>query len=120
MEDNGKINLDRLRPYASDVSKLASSVEQVIKTDGWQIFLALWEIEKREIYHKNDYPTIQDFKADRKAIELFESITERFTGYMADAMEADVLLKTLTSDSQTPNKHVLMIDSLEEHGREQG
>lgn len=121
MEENGKINIDRLKAYAGDVGKVARDIEALIKSDGWQIFLALLEREKRDIKERTDYKTIEEFKAERKAIEVFDGIMEKFNEYISDASEADDLIIKITQDlSQTPNKGVLILDSLEEHGREQG
>lgn len=120
MEENGKINVDRLKVYAGDVAKIASAIQSVFRHDGWQIFLAVFQKEKDEIKERKDYTTLEDFKADRKAIDIIESVIETLSGYIADATEADSLLKTLTDPSQTPSKSVLILDSLEEHGREQG
>ncbi len=121
MEENGKINLDRLKAYAGDVGKIAREVEALMKSDGWQIFLALWEREKSEIKEKSEYDSLEDFNADRRCIKRFDNIVARFGEYVADASEADILLnKLITKEGQTPNKGVLILDSLEEHGREQG
>lgn len=120
MEENGRINTDQLRAYTGNVTKLASVIDSLIKSEGWQVFLALFEKEKKEIKEKEDYSTLEQFNADRKAIKIFENILDRMNGYSTDAKEAGELLTKITTEAegQTPNKGSLMIDVIEEQGRE--
>lgn len=119
MDQNDNITIDRAKAYASDTSKIAGAIESMIKSDGWELFKAIWAREKRIILEKQDYTTIEEFKGDRKSLEHFDAILEKFEGYIADAVEAGETLKKLIEDnSQTPNKSVLILDSMEEHGRE--
>lgn len=114
-----KLDVDKLKPYTNDIGKIARAVESLIKTDGWQIFLAVWEKQKKEIMEKKDYETLEAFKADRGALDLFDQICDQFTKYITDAEEAEKLLtKTIReADGQTP-RGILMIDALEEYAQE--
>lgn len=118
MKKYATMDAGQLKAYSGNLSKLASVVESLVKSDGWCIFLAKWEKEKKAI-HLKDYKTFEEFKADRKAIEIFEGILEDFEGYISDAHEAQDLL-TNNAENQTQSKGALMIDLIEEDAQEQG
>lgn len=95
--------------------KIASAVESMLKQDGWKIFMALYDREKKRIRAKDDYASLEDFKADRKAIDIVDSVLDTFEGYMEDAKAASLLLNALSAAEEDggKNRGIMLIEASE-------
>lgn len=100
--DKNTMSVEEVKNFANDVGKISTAVETMVKSDGWQIFLAHFEKIKEEIKDKSDYDTLQSFKADRTALDIVEEIFEEFKGYISDAKEAADLLTALSQEKEQP------------------
>lgn len=109
----GAMSAEKIKDYAASTGKISSAVESLMKQDGWQIFLALYEREKQRIREKDDYPSLEAFKGDRAAIEIVESILDTFKGFMQDASEAAILLKDLSTDDLPKDRGIMLIEATE-------
>lgn len=97
------IDAAKAKEYANDMQKVASAVESLQKHDGWKIFLALFVTKKIEIKDREDYDSLEDFRADRRAIGIVEDIIGTFDGYREDATQARTLFDKLAdAENQTP------------------
>lgn len=104
---------ERLKQYTASAGKISSAIQSIIRSDGWMIFLALYKRKKREIMDRDDYATIEEFKADRKAIEIVDGILDEFNGWIEDAEAAAVLLAGLTGEESTPDRGIMLIEAAE-------
>lgn len=104
-----RMTADQAKAFAANRAAIAHAVESLQKHDGWKIFFALFEQEKKKIQEKSNYRTIQAFRSDRKAIKIVESIIGEFEGYRDDAAAAQDLLNDIIaqSDNQTPQTYSL-------------
>lgn len=103
---------EKFKTYAGNTAKLASVIESLTRSEGWQVFRAMFERKAQEIKDKTDYGSLEDFKADRRAIQIFEDILMDFEGYIEEHEEAkEVLSKLAADEGQTPGS--LVLDSVD-------
>ena len=112
MDELGGMNAEQLKVYAANADKIAVAIEALMKQDGWMIFMALYERRKQEIQEKDDYPSLEDFKADRRALDIVEGIIDSFKGYIQDATEAANTLAGLTSEPPK-DRGIMLIEHME-------
>lgn len=112
-DEMGAMSVEKIKDYAASTGKISSAVESLMKQDGWQIFIALYEREKQRIKEKDDYATLEAFKGDRAAIEIVEAILDTFKGFMQDASEAAILLKDLSTDDLPKDRGIMLIEATE-------
>lgn len=112
-----KLDIDRAKSFSDDAAQIGTAVESLLKHSGWQVFLALFENKKREILKKEDYVSLEDFRADRSALKIVQGIFDLMPTYIEDATEAQLLLKKLTeAENQTPIS--LMLGDEDDDARE--
>lgn len=102
------ISVEKMQEYVGDVGKVAAAIEALFGSDGWHLFLARFEQRRREIEAKDDYATIDDFHADRRALKLVDELFNELTTYRDDAQRATDLLKSLTAEDQNPRSTVAL------------
>lgn len=113
----GELTADKIKEYSANSARVASAIEGLMRHDGWQIFLALYDRRKEDIRAKADYASLEDFKADRRAIEIVDEIIEEFKGFVADAAEAAAFVAGLPTEEEPRSRGIMLIESME--GREQ-
>lgn len=109
----GSISAEQIKEYAAASGKISSALEQLFKLDGWKIFMALYEKRKKEIKDRADYKTIEEFHADRKAIDIVDGILDDFDSYVKDASEAAEALKKLSTDEPDKDRGIMLIDPVD-------
>ena len=77
---------------AEDKKSRARIVEAMLKSPGWEIFKDILGKKFQEIKDKDDYETIEDFRADRKAVEIVSGIVKELEDIVLEAEEADNIL----------------------------
>lgn len=109
MSDQGDtMSVEEAANYAADTAKLADVVAALEKSQGWRVFMALFKQREREIKDRSDYASLEDFKADRRAIEIVHDIIGEFSKFSDDATSANDLLTKLTqAETQTPDAMLL-------------
>ena len=112
LEGIGTLSREQIEEYAASTEKIANAVSSLTRHDGWGIFLALVAREFDTIKEKADYEKLEDFKADRRAIEIVETIIETFKGYIEDAETAQTLLAGLR-DGAPQDRGILLIEQSE-------
>lgn len=100
------------KAYQAAVEALASACENLLGSDGWQIFLALFHRRKQEIYSRDDYETLADFKGDRKAIEIVEGIIEDMRTFKEDGEAQREYLAHLNDADPTP-RGIMLIEAVD-------
>ena len=106
------LNAEQIRAYAASTEKIATAVESLVKTDGWHIFLALFEHRKQEIKDRSDYASLEEFHADRQAIDIVDGIISTFEGYVQDAKEAADTLAGI-ADEPPKDRGIMLIEHME-------
>lgn len=102
MSDKG-LTISEAKAYANDRGKLGHAIESLLRHDGWKIFVSLYNQRKKGVKDKTDYASIEDFRADRRALEIIDGIIDEMPGFIEDATDAQNLLKKLTeAENQTP------------------
>lgn len=97
------ISSEKAAEYAADTMKVATAVASLFKQEGWQIFRALFEQKKQEVKDKDDYASLEDFKADRRALKTVEDMIGELASYIDDASRArDLFNKIIDAEGQTP------------------
>lgn len=109
----GAIDRETAKTYAAATEKISGAVLSMLKTDGWQIFLALYARERDRIKEKKDYVSLEDFKADRAAIDIVDSIVNTFKGYVDDAEDAAKMLAAFGEEDTNSNRGIMLIDAAE-------
>lgn len=109
----GAMSTEQIKEYAANTGKISSSVESMLKHDGWAIFMALYERRKSDIKDKSDYASFEDFKADRAAIDIVDSILETFKGYIQDAQDAATMLSGLSPEDTPKDRGIMLIEATE-------
>lgn len=112
-DEIGTMSPEKIKDYAASTGKIAAAVESMLRQDGWQIFMALYQRTKNEIKEKNDYPSLEDFKADRRAIDIVEGVLDTFRGYMQDAADAGTLLAGLSPEETPTDRGIMLIEAAE-------
>lgn len=90
--------------------QVGEAIDQMQKSKGWQIFSALLAMRRREIYERGDYTSLEDFKADRKALGIVDHILDDLNGYKSDAKE--IIEEMARASVDEPERGVLMLDQM--------
>lgn len=112
----GIINKEELRADAGKQIDRARLAATLLNHAHWKIFLAIFRNKQREIGAKDDYPTLEDFRADRGAIRIVKEMIEELESYVDDSASAEDIIKALNkkADHQTSDS-ILSLD-LEDEG----
>lgn len=113
--EHTQISTEKAKEYAANLDSVASACESMMKSEGWGLFMALFEIEKRAIKDTEDYATIEEFRADRGAIKIVEAIIEKMRGYISDAQSAAELFQRLQGKGEDASRGIMMIDAVEQN-----
>lgn len=100
MAENDTIDVAKAQEFAGSSAKIASAIDSLKGHDGWKLFLLLMQYRRQEIKDREDYATLSDFQADRKALKIFDEILADFDGYKDQAENAQDLLKKLIERNQ--------------------
>jgi len=109
----GTVDPEKVKDYAAATGKISSAVSSMVGSDGWLILMALLKREREAIYEKKDYPTIQDFKADREALDIVDRILDTFKGYVEDAKDAAEMLSKLDEQESPTDRGIMLIERAE-------
>lgn len=114
-QGKGTISREVLQSLSKGAIDLGRTVESLTSHNGWKVFLALCETKRREVLEKEDYATIEDFHADRRALKIIKETIAELESFVEDADSAIDLLKKFESKavSQTPES-ILSVDGEEE------
>lgn len=116
-----ELDIDKMKHYAANASRVGSAIEALKRHDGWQIFLGLFQRRKREIQDRSDYPDdlqgLAQFKGDRKAVDLIEGIFAEMDGFVEDANSAQEALRGISTEPEKP-RGIMLIEAMEESGRD--
>lgn len=112
-DEPGTIDPEKVKDYAAATGKISSAVDSMVRSDGWQIFMALFEREKKAIKDKDDYPSLQDFKADREAIAIVERILDTYQGYIQDAKDAADMMAMMSTEESPTERGIMLIEAAE-------
>ena len=116
-----ELDIDKMKHYAANASRVGTAIEALKRHDGWQIFVALFHRRKKEIQDRSDYADdlqgLAQFKGDRKAIEIIESIFGEMDGFIEDANSAQEALQGISTEPEKP-RGIMLIEAMEESGRE--
>lgn len=107
------IDRQQAAEYAAHSEKISAAVVALMKQDGWQIFLTTYAREKDRIKEKDDYATLEDFKADRRAIGIVDTIIETFKGYVEDAEAAAETMRRFAADDLPKDRGIMLLDAQE-------
>lgn len=100
---NDKITIDDLRKYDEGKVDIGRTVESFISHNGFELLMTIFLSEIAIIKNKDDYKSLEDFKADRKAIKLIQDMFDEFQSYVDDSEHAIIRLKKYKkAESQTP------------------
>ena len=89
-------DIEEIIKNAEDKKSRARLVEAMLKSPGWEIFEDILDKKFQKIKDKNDYETIEDFRADRKAVEIVSGIVKELKDIVLEAEEADKILDKLS------------------------
>lgn len=103
------ITAEEIRKFTEDEVALGRTVESFLLHNGFKLFMAIYLTERAEILQKEDYKSLEDFKADRKALKIVQTMLDELESYKDKAESAfDRLTKLEKAESQTPS--LLSID----------
>lgn len=112
-----ELDIDKIKDYAANASRVGGAISSLFKHDGFQIFLALYHRKKKDIMAKDDYETLEAFKGDRKAIEIIDELFEEMKGFIEEADDAAKALVGISGEEPAP-RGIMLIEAMEESGRE--
>ncbi len=114
--ETDNISKEELRKLLESRTALGGKVQDLLKHDGFLILKAVFENFVRDIKNKDNYLSLEDFRADRKAIEIVQGILEELKGFVNDAeLAASQVQQLIDSEDSTPS-----LLSLEGEGMEEG
>jgi hypothetical protein len=108
---------DTHETYKAAAARLGGAIEALERHDGWQIFLGLFHRRKQEIYSRSDYETLDEFKGDRKAIEIVQGIIEEMMTFKEDAEALTHALSTMNQGEEVP-RGIMLIEAVEGENQE--
>lgn len=98
------ITKEEIEKYDGGIIDLGRTVESFISHNGWKILMAVFLLKEKEIKDKADYKSLEEFKADRKALKIVQGMIDEFNSYIDDSKEAIIRLNKLKeAESQTPD-----------------
>ena len=110
-----EFDIDSVESYKKHIQRVGGAIEALQKSEGWQILMKLYEQRKQEIKDKEDYATLEDFRADRRALEIVEGILVELDDFVSDAMESTVGI----SDEELPKERgIMLIEGQDDTNRE--
>ena len=99
-----KITIDDLRKYDEGKVDIGRTVESFISHNGFELLMTIFLTEIATIKNKDDYRSLEDFKADRRAIKLVKNMLDELQSYVEDSEYAITRLKKFKiAESQTPS-----------------
>lgn len=108
-ENDFTISIEQAQKLAKETEAIGGAVQQMLQSTGWQIFLAIFNLKELEIREKDDYETLEAFRADRKAIAIVHAMFEEFRGYIDGAKDAQANLEKLIEQlGQTPSSTMIL------------
>ena len=112
---------DEIKQRQQEILETGRQVESVLKSPGWKLFQALFRQKAIEIREKEDYASLEDFRADRAAIRIVRGILDEFIGYATDADGAIQMLESLhKSERRTPSPLALDTGIMAGETKEEG
>lgn len=102
------IPLEKAKEYALDTGKAGSAIKAMQGSDGWAIFLQLIRDRKAEIYAKEDFPTLDAFRASRDTIKQIEDAISELDDLVEDAGTAATLFNRLSGVEPNPGTAVAL------------
>lgn len=98
------ITKEDIEKYAGGKIDLGRTVESFISHNGWKLLMAIFLSQERKIKDKADYKSLEEFKADRKALEIVQDMIDELNSSIDDSKEAIIQLNKLNqAESQTPD-----------------
>lgn len=108
-QESDKINLTDFKKLQGQKIELGAKVQELVKSDGFKLLLALLYNSEKDIKDKVDYKTLEDFRADRKAIEIVRGWMAELDKMIQDGeLAADQIQKLIESEDSTPS--ILSLD----------
>lgn len=101
----GKIPTEEdIRKYDEGKINIGRTIQSFVDHKGFELLMAIFATEVAEIKNKDDYKTIEDFKADRKAIKIVRTMLDELQSYIDNSEHAIIRLNKLKeAESQTPS-----------------
>lgn len=94
---------DEIKKYEREKIDIGRLVKTVTSSEGWKLFLGLYRKKALEVRAKDDYASLEDFRADRRAVTIVRELIDEFLMYEEDAEGASQLLIQLEeAERQTP------------------
>lgn len=101
---DSNITKEELEKFDGDIIDKGRTVESFVSHNGWQLLMIIFVSEELRIKNKSDYKTMEDFKADRKALKIVQGMIDELKSYIDDSKEAVIRINALKkAESQTPN-----------------
>lgn len=124
MDDRGQEHLyspDEIKRHQGEKIAIGRQVRNTIKSDGWKLFLALYRKKAIEIREKDDYPSLEDFRADRRGLAFVRQLIDEFRAFEEDAEAASqTLIQLHKAESRTPTPLSFDIGKDPDETREEG
>lgn len=102
-EPKNLYDADEMRKLAEGRLGLAREVESCVESGAWKLFRAVARRREIDVLHRDDYATLEDFRADRAGLKMLKDAMREFESYAEDADEAIELINQLAkAEDQTP------------------
>lgn len=106
IEQNANIEVDtnKLKNLLNHKVGLGVKVQQLLDSDGFLILKVIFKNLENDIRDKDDYKSLEDFKADRRAVKIIKDALSELESCVGDAEQASLELKKLIeAESSTPS-----------------
>lgn len=119
MSQQGKSDTIDVREYQALLERKAQvgdQIRQLLGGDGYLVLKAIIYNFKEDVRQKEDYTTLEDFRADRKALKIIDGLFSELDAMVGDGEQAVAeIQKLIDSEASTPS-----ILSLDGEGTEDG
>lgn len=102
--ESGNIKTDEYRKLLERKASFGAKIQEFINSDGFKILKAVFYNFEQDVKNKTTYTTLEEFKADRKALEIVQGLFGELDSLVNNAEQAQEHINQLIeAESSTPS-----------------
>ena len=97
-------DIPRLKSILEKKVGIGEKIRQLVDSDGFLILKAIFKNFENDTLAKDDYKTLEEFKAERKALRIVQGMLNNLSSYIGEADQAySELKKLIEAECSTPS-----------------